>query len=142
MGTPVVNRLAIEELEGTWYFPEIGKQSEPRIPRASAKVPSKAPYRDPDLIAGGTWEAFEREMKRTGYFKTGLTQDRSGALDRSSHGSETKHFAELSSAAERAIGDGVGVKSSFTESIVEDAALAWLDGFGVPSTSRARRRAG
>ena len=26
----------------------------------------------PDAIQGGTWEAFERILKRRGYFKTGL----------------------------------------------------------------------
>jgi len=27
---------------------------------------------DPDAINGGTWEALERELRRKGYFKTGL----------------------------------------------------------------------
>ncbi len=66
----VVNRLAIEELEA-WYFGD-WEAVQTAYPRALATIPSKAPYRDPDLIAGGTWEAFEREMKRAGYFKTGL----------------------------------------------------------------------
>jgi hypothetical protein len=66
----VVSRLAIEELEA-WYFGdwEAVRAAYPRVPM---HIPSKAPYRDPDGIAGGTWEAFEREMKRVGYFKTGL----------------------------------------------------------------------
>ena len=29
-------------------------------------------FRDPDAIPGGTWEAFERILKRAGYFPTGL----------------------------------------------------------------------
>jgi hypothetical protein len=29
-------------------------------------------YRDPDSIAGGTWEALERVLKSAGYFRTGL----------------------------------------------------------------------
>lgn len=66
----VVNRLAIEELEA-WYFGDWGavRAAYPRVP---STIASKASYRDPDAIKGGTWEAFEREMKRAGYFKTGL----------------------------------------------------------------------
>ncbi|MGH7753687.1 MAG: DUF4276 family protein, partial [Gemmatimonadales bacterium] len=29
-------------------------------------------FRDPDGIAGGTWEALERVLQRAGYFKAGL----------------------------------------------------------------------
>ncbi|WP_152906293.1 DUF4276 family protein, partial [Pseudomonas aeruginosa] len=32
----------------------------------------QAPYRNPDAILGGTWEAIERELKAAGYFKAGL----------------------------------------------------------------------
>lgn len=32
----------------------------------------RAGFRDPDAIAGGTWEALERELQRRGYFKQGL----------------------------------------------------------------------
>jgi hypothetical protein len=41
-------------------------------PRVSETVPKQSRYRDPDGIVGGTWEAFERVLKQTGYFKTGL----------------------------------------------------------------------
>lgn len=66
----VVNRLAIEELEA-WYF---GDWEAVRIayPRVSPGIPSKAGFRDPDAILGGTWERFEQELKRVGYFKGGL----------------------------------------------------------------------
>lgn len=66
----VVNRLAIEELEA-WYF---GDWEAVRnvYPRVSPNVPNQARYRDPDAIQGGTWEAFERIMKGSGYFKEGL----------------------------------------------------------------------
>jgi hypothetical protein len=66
----VVNRIAIEELEA-WYF---GDWNAVRIayPRAPENVPRRARYRDPDSIAGGTWEAFERVLQRAGYFKGGL----------------------------------------------------------------------
>ena len=33
---------------------------------------TKAGYRCPDSIKGGTWEAFERIMRRYGYFEGGL----------------------------------------------------------------------
>jgi hypothetical protein len=66
----VVNRLAIEELEA-WYFGdwEAVRKAYPRVP---STIPSQAKYRNPDGIAGGTWEAFERVLQKAGYFKTGL----------------------------------------------------------------------
>jgi hypothetical protein len=66
----VVNRLAIEELEA-WFFGEwIGVRK--AYPKASATIPRQAPYRQPDAIAGGTWEALERVLKTAGYFSGGL----------------------------------------------------------------------
>lgn len=66
----LVNRIAIEELEA-WYF---GDWSAVRAayPRLPSTIPNQQRYRDPDAIAGGTWEAFERIMQRHGYFKGGL----------------------------------------------------------------------
>ena len=66
----LVNRVVIEELEA-WYF---GDWSAVCVayPRVSPSVPSRSGYRDPDDIRGGTWEAFERILKRHGYFTTGL----------------------------------------------------------------------
>lgn len=66
----VVNRIVVEELEA-WYFGdwEAVRAAYPRVP---GTVPRQAPYRDPDGIRGGTWEALERVLKRAGYFKTGL----------------------------------------------------------------------
>jgi hypothetical protein len=68
----LVNRIAIEELE-SWYF---GDWEAVRIayPRVSAHVPNRQGFRDPDRIIGGTWEAFERVLRRHGYFKGGLTK--------------------------------------------------------------------
>jgi hypothetical protein len=68
----VVNRIAIEELEA-WYFGdwEAVRSSYPRVP---ATIPSKGKYRDPDAIAGGTWEAFERVLQQAGYFAQGLAK--------------------------------------------------------------------
>ncbi len=66
----VVNRLAIEELEA-WYFGDwvAVKAAYPRVPTT---IPSQPKYRDPDAIKGGTWEAFERILRKAGYFKGGL----------------------------------------------------------------------
>jgi len=66
----LVNRIAIEELEA-WYFGDwqavLGA-----YPRVSPGIPRKRAFRDPDAIAGGTWEAFERILQRHGYFGAGL----------------------------------------------------------------------
>ena len=32
----------------------------------------KTPFRNPDAIAGGTWEALERVLRQAGYFGGGL----------------------------------------------------------------------
>lgn len=66
----VVNRIVIEELEA-WYFGD-WQAASTAYPRLSRHVPNRAGLRDPDAIAGGTWETLEREMQRAGYFTTGL----------------------------------------------------------------------
>ena len=68
----VVTRIAIEELEA-WYFGDwqVVRQAYPGVP---PNIASRARYRDPDAIAGGTWEAFERILKRHGYFKQGMAK--------------------------------------------------------------------
>jgi hypothetical protein len=65
----VVNRLAIEELEA-WFFGEWAAVRK-AYPRISEGIRQKAAYRDPDGIAGGTWEALERVLKKAGYFSNG-----------------------------------------------------------------------
>jgi hypothetical protein len=66
----VVNRIAIEELE-SWYFGdwEAVRAAYPGVP---ATIPHKEPFRDPDGVRGGTWEAFERILQGAGYFDGGL----------------------------------------------------------------------
>jgi hypothetical protein len=66
----VLNRIVIEELEA-WYFGDwqAVRKAYPRVP---PRISSRAAYRDPDAIKGGTWEAFERVMQRAGYFPRGL----------------------------------------------------------------------
>jgi hypothetical protein len=68
----VVNRIAIEELEA-WYFGDWAavRKAYPRVP---ARVVTRARFRDPDAIAGGTWEAFEQIMQEAGYFPGGLAK--------------------------------------------------------------------
>ena len=66
----VVNRIAIEELEA-WYFGDHAAicSAYPKVP---ATVFRQARFSDSDAIRGGTWEAFERILKKYGYFKGGL----------------------------------------------------------------------
>ena len=66
----IVNRIAVEELEA-WYFGD-WEAVRSVYPRVSPHVPGKQGFRDPDAVAGGTWEAFERVLKQRGYFETGL----------------------------------------------------------------------
>lgn len=66
----VINRIAIEELEA-WYF---GDWEAVRVayPRVSEDWNKKSGFRNPDEIAGGTWERLERILKQYGYFQGGL----------------------------------------------------------------------
>ena len=66
----LVNRIVIEELEA-WYFGDWTAVCA-AYPRVKSTVPRQSRYRDPDAIEAGTWEAFERILKRHGYFATGL----------------------------------------------------------------------
>jgi len=66
----VINRVVIEELE-SWFFGDWAAV-QAAYPRVPATIPRKAGFRDPDAIAGGTWEALERVLKGAGYHQTGL----------------------------------------------------------------------
>ena len=66
----ILNRLAIEELEA-WFFGDV-LAVKAAYPRVLATLSKKAKYRDPDSIVGGTWEALERELKKAGYYPTGM----------------------------------------------------------------------
>lgn len=68
----VINRIVVRELE-SWYFGDWDAVRS-AFPRVSANVPRQQPYRDPDNIAGGTWEALERLLKRGGYYRTGIAK--------------------------------------------------------------------
>ncbi len=68
----VLNRIVIKELEA-WYFGHWRAvcQAYSRVP---ATIPSRAPYRNPDAIKGGTWEALLRIIRRAGYYADGLNK--------------------------------------------------------------------
>jgi|SRR5690606_34144644 hypothetical protein len=66
----LANRIVVEELEA-WYFGD-WDAVKAEYPRVSVHVQQRQGLRDPDAIAGGTWEAFERVMQGFGYFKGGL----------------------------------------------------------------------
>lgn len=68
----VVTRIAIEELEA-WYFGD-WQAVRAAYPRVSPNIPGQARYRNPDAIAGGTWEALERVLQNQGYFRQGLAK--------------------------------------------------------------------
>jgi hypothetical protein len=65
-------RIAVEELEA-WFFGDI-----PALATAYPRVPhdlgGKRKFRDPDAIAGGTWEALERVLQDAGHFASGLAK--------------------------------------------------------------------
>ncbi|MCX6638959.1 MAG: DUF4276 family protein [bacterium] len=66
----IVTRIVIEELEA-WFFGDMDA-----VRAAFRGLPltleRKRKYRDPDAVVGGTQEAFEREVKKAGYYKNGL----------------------------------------------------------------------
>lgn len=69
-GYVVVNRIAVEELEA-WFFGD-WEAVATAFPKVDRRVPLQTKYRDPDDVAGGTWEALERVLQSAGYFPTGL----------------------------------------------------------------------
>ncbi len=68
----VLNRLAIEELEA-WFFGDNAALCT-AYPGVPASLCQRAPYRDPDAIAGGTAEALERVLNKAGYHPGGLAK--------------------------------------------------------------------
>lgn len=66
----VIPRIAIEELEA-WFFGD-WQAVRAAYPAVPAGIPAKQPYRDPDAIAGGTCESFEKVLQAAGYFRSGL----------------------------------------------------------------------
>jgi hypothetical protein len=61
----VLARVAVEELEA-WYLGDLAaiRAVYPRVP---ATLNKRKGFRDPDAVAGGTWEALDRILKKAGY---------------------------------------------------------------------------
>jgi len=68
----VLNRLAVQELEA-WFFGDPDALCA-AYPRLGPNLGKRSRYRNPDAIAGGTWEALERELQRAGYAPGGLAK--------------------------------------------------------------------
>jgi len=66
----VLNRIAIEELEAWLLGDPIAVRA--AYPRVSRSFEHRGTYRDTDNIRGGTWEALERLLQRSGYYSSGL----------------------------------------------------------------------
>jgi Domain of unknown function (DUF4276) len=69
-GCGALCRIAVEELEA-WFFGDVAalRAAYPKVP---ANLGSRASFRDPDAIAGGTWEALERILREAGYYPSGM----------------------------------------------------------------------
>ena len=63
----VVNRVAIEELEA-WFFGDV-EAMHAAYPRIPINLQSKAKYRNPDAIRGGTYEALEHLLIQSNYYQ-------------------------------------------------------------------------
>lgn len=70
----VCNRIVVEELEA-WFLgdPAALCAAYPRLP---PHFPSRARFRDPDAVTGGTSEALEQLLLKAGYHKGGLAKVR------------------------------------------------------------------
>lgn len=66
----ILNRIMIEELEA-WFFGDVDALRA-AYPNVSGHLAQNARYRDPDQIAGGTWEALEKVLQRAGHYRGGL----------------------------------------------------------------------
>lgn len=67
-------RIAIEELEA-WFIgdPDAVAEAYPGVPASFGR---RKTYRSPDAVAGGTWEALERLLRRHRYHREGLAKVR------------------------------------------------------------------
>ena len=68
----VLNRLAVQELEA-WFFGDVEALCA-AYPRLDPNLAKRSRYRNPDAIAGGAWEALERELQRVGCAPGGLAK--------------------------------------------------------------------
>lgn len=70
----VLVRIVVEELEA-WFFGDVPAlvQAYPGVP---ASLGQRKGFREPDAVAGGTWEALERVLKQAGHHRGGLAKVR------------------------------------------------------------------
>lgn len=68
----VINRIAVEEFEA-WFFGDVPALCA-AYPRVPVSLGQQAKYRDPDAIAGGTWEVLEHVLQARGYHRGGLAK--------------------------------------------------------------------
>lgn len=73
-GGSVLLRVAIEELEA-WFLGDVPALCA-AYPGVPGSVGTRAGLRDPDAIAGGTWEALERVLIKAGHHRGGLAKIR------------------------------------------------------------------
>jgi len=66
----LLNRIVVEQLEA-WFLGDV-QAIRQAYPKVSANLANQQPYRDPDAIKGGTWEALERVLKKARYHPGGL----------------------------------------------------------------------
>lgn len=71
-GARVANRIAVEELEA-WMLGD-PQALRAAFPDLSATFEKGAAFRNPDAVKGGTWEALERLLQKSGYYLGGLAK--------------------------------------------------------------------
>lgn len=71
-GARVANRIAVEELEA-WMLGD-PQALRAAFPKLAATFERGAAFRNPDAIKGGTWEALERLLQKSGYYSGGLAK--------------------------------------------------------------------
>jgi hypothetical protein len=62
-------RIAVEELE-SWFLGDVPALVR-AYPKVSLNLSRRRGFRDPDKVAGGTWEALERVLQQAGYYRGG-----------------------------------------------------------------------
>lgn len=62
----VVNRVVIEELEA-WFLGDVYALAK-AYPGVSPTLGRQSRFRDPDAVAGGTWEALLKTLKKAGHY--------------------------------------------------------------------------
>ena len=68
----ILNRIVVEELE-SWFFGDF-EALRAVYPKLKASIPQRERFRDPDQIAGGTWEALDLILRQAGYPGLGKTE--------------------------------------------------------------------